>query len=259
MEVIEKYIDYEVIVILFIVVVLWIHFYFLPQYLIDRLQCFFSSQQVIYCFRLTNQNTADRTVVALTIDDSPTDNTPAILDFLKLHGLKCTFFIISSQVIGREHIMKRIVDEGHELGNHSDTDCFNFLLSPSEFERSLRICESKIMNYVSNYNDASNIKWFRPGRALFNSSMLKTLNIHSYRLALANVYPHDANGLIKFQSNFPLLNAWYLRHRVRSGAIIVLHDRPWTTATMELAVPSLLASFQFTTLSNASQYYEKLA
>ncbi len=58
-------------------------------------------------------------VVALTMDDGPSKNTPAVLDALKEEGVKATFFIIGENVKGREDILKRAYDEGHEIGNHS--------------------------------------------------------------------------------------------------------------------------------------------
>lgn len=58
-------------------------------------------------------------VVALTMDDGPAKNTPAVLDVLKEEGVKATFFIIGENVEGREDILKRAYDEGHEIGNHS--------------------------------------------------------------------------------------------------------------------------------------------
>ncbi len=58
-------------------------------------------------------------VVALTMDDGPSKNTPAVLDALKEAGVKATFFIIGENIKGREDILKRAYDEGHEIGNHS--------------------------------------------------------------------------------------------------------------------------------------------
>ena len=58
-------------------------------------------------------------VVALTFDDGPTPETNAVLDALKLYGLKGTFFLIGLNVEAYPDIAKRIVSEGHHVGNHS--------------------------------------------------------------------------------------------------------------------------------------------
>jgi len=57
--------------------------------------------------------------IALTIDDGPdAATTPEILSVLERNGAHATFFIITSRVPGNEELLRRIVAEGHELGNH---------------------------------------------------------------------------------------------------------------------------------------------
>src|SRR5436190_986194 len=55
-------------------------------------------------------------VVALTIDDAPSEHTRAILRLLRANGAHATFFVIGGQVAGREDVLAEIVAEGHELG-----------------------------------------------------------------------------------------------------------------------------------------------
>jgi len=58
--------------------------------------------------------------VALTFDDGPDPNvTPAILDVLHQHELKATFFVLGYKVARNPEIVRRIVQEGHTLGNHT--------------------------------------------------------------------------------------------------------------------------------------------
>lgn len=59
--------------------------------------------------------------MALTFDDGPNEETEKLLDILKQQGVKATFFLIGSLIEGREHIVKRIVDEGHDIGVHEWT------------------------------------------------------------------------------------------------------------------------------------------
>ncbi|OXM13961.1 polysaccharide deacetylase family protein [Paenibacillus herberti] len=60
-------------------------------------------------------------VVALTFDDGPDPKTTVkILDILKRENIKATFFVVGVQVEQYPEIMKRIVDEGHLIGNHSN-------------------------------------------------------------------------------------------------------------------------------------------
>ena len=57
--------------------------------------------------------------VALTFDDSPSQMTCAVLDVLKEHDVKASFFVIGSKIEGNEDILQRIAEEGHIIGNHS--------------------------------------------------------------------------------------------------------------------------------------------
>ncbi|SFE67679.1 Peptidoglycan/xylan/chitin deacetylase, PgdA/CDA1 family [Paenibacillus algorifonticola] len=62
----------------------------------------------------------EQKLVALTFDDGPDNRyTPAILDILKKKGIKATFFVVGVQVKKDPDVLQRIVDEGHEIGNHT--------------------------------------------------------------------------------------------------------------------------------------------
>jgi len=60
-------------------------------------------------------------VVALTFDDGPNANTPAVLDALKALNIKATFFIVGTMAHRYPDILARIAAEGHLLANHSAT------------------------------------------------------------------------------------------------------------------------------------------
>ncbi len=61
-------------------------------------------------------------VVALTFDDGPRDpDTAQILDVLRDHGVVAMFFLIGENVARHPGLARRIVREGHAIGNHSFT------------------------------------------------------------------------------------------------------------------------------------------
>ncbi|WP_245641748.1 polysaccharide deacetylase family protein [Nonomuraea candida] len=57
--------------------------------------------------------------IALTFDDGPSKYAGTLLDTLKKHDAKATFFLEGQYVKSRPQYVKRMVAEGHELGNHS--------------------------------------------------------------------------------------------------------------------------------------------
>lgn len=62
----------------------------------------------------------DKKIVALTFDDGPDAQfTPMILDVLKKHQARATFFVMGKKAEANPAILQRIAAEGHEIGNHS--------------------------------------------------------------------------------------------------------------------------------------------
>ncbi len=71
---------------------------------------------------LVERSGAPDKTIALTFDDGPDPTwTPRILDVLKRHGVKATFFMIGEQVVDFPGVVQRVYAEGHEIGSHSYT------------------------------------------------------------------------------------------------------------------------------------------
>ncbi len=70
-------------------------------------------------------------VVALTFDDGPSRKyTPQVLDVLRQHDVKATFFVNGDPASGASQVMSQIVADGHELGNHAYTHDRLIFVSP---------------------------------------------------------------------------------------------------------------------------------
>lgn len=86
-------------------------------------------------------------IIHLTFDDGPHPvATPKILDILKAEGVTATFFVLGSEVKKYPEITKRIVEEGHALGNHSlshpDMRKFkNHIITNDEFRATSKLIE----------------------------------------------------------------------------------------------------------------------
>lgn len=67
----------------------------------------------------------------ITIDDGPSrNNTPRNLDTLNKYGIKATFFVLPKDHM--DDLYKRIIDEGHLIGNHSYSHDYNYLFASTE-------------------------------------------------------------------------------------------------------------------------------
>jgi peptidoglycan-N-acetylglucosamine deacetylase len=64
----------------------------------------------------------DQPYIAMTFDDGPSaENTPRLLEMLKQRNIKATFFLIGQNVASNPDLVRRILADGHEIGNHSWT------------------------------------------------------------------------------------------------------------------------------------------
>ncbi len=205
--------------------------------------------------RIVEHNTSDEVlfhvdtrekVVALTIDDGPyPELTPEILDVLAEYGVKATFFIIGGQIPGNEALLRRIVREGHELGNHLMSDHRSISLEPEEFARQLGQTHARIAPFGP-------VRWFRPGSGFYNGRMLEQIRPFNYRAVVGSVYPYDAQlHSVEFATGYILGNA-------QPGSIIVLHDgccdREGTVDILRRILPALQKrGYHFATLSELTQ------
>ncbi|MGI9174281.1 MAG: polysaccharide deacetylase family protein [Rhodothermales bacterium] len=154
-------------------------------------------------------------VIALTIDDGPHPTlTPRILDVLAEHEARATFFIMGRHVPGNEGLLRRMVAEGHELGNHMMGGTPSLFLSEDTFERRMHQAHRQLAPFDS-------VQWFRPASGMFDETMQRQVETYGYRLALGSIYPNDA------QNPFvPYLAGFILRH-AEPGSVIILHDGAW--------------------------------
>lgn len=151
-------------------------------------------------------------LVALTLDDGPDEaTTPDILAQLARHDARATFFLIGERVHGREHLVRRLVEEGHELGNHFMRDRPAILLDSAALEEDLGRAHAMLSAFGP-------VRWARPGSGWYSGETVAAMARREYRCALGSVYPYDATiPSTWFASRFVL-------HNVRPGTIIVLHD-----------------------------------
>ena len=68
------------------------------------------------------QARVDQPYIAMTFDDGPSSaNTPRLLEILKQRNIKATFFLIGQNAASNPDIVRQILADGHEIGNHSWT------------------------------------------------------------------------------------------------------------------------------------------
>ncbi len=101
---------------------------------------------------------AHRRLVALTFDDGPDPVwTPRILDVLRREGVPATFFVTGASALGQGALLRRIVAEGSELGNHSTSHADLSQRSPAAIRLELTAAERLVEAYTGR-----TLRLFRP-------------------------------------------------------------------------------------------------
>jgi peptidoglycan/xylan/chitin deacetylase (PgdA/CDA1 family) len=191
----------------------------------------------------------EQKVIALTIDDAPSEYTPEILDVLKENGATATFFVIGGQVSGRESTLHSIVVAGNELGNHAMHDEPSASLTDEQLKDQIKMVEAMIARTYSSLDEPNDLtapnglethlkpappRYFRPGSGFFSTRMLRLARALGYRVVLGNVYPHDA------QISSWRLNAAHILSMVQPGSVVICHDRrQWTVPMLKKVLPEL--------------------
>jgi peptidoglycan/xylan/chitin deacetylase (PgdA/CDA1 family) len=173
-------------------------------------------------------------VVALTIDDAPSEHTPALLRVLADHGARATLFVIGAQVPGRERALRDAVAAGCELGNHAMRDEASRALSDVTLAEQVHAVDDLIRAAYRAAGARDPPKYFRPGSGFFSERMRHTVAALGYRMVLGSVYPHDP------QISFASVNANHILSMIRPGAIIICHDRrSWTVPMLKQVLPEI--------------------
>lgn len=156
--------------------------------------------------------------VYLTYDDGPNPAaTPALLDVLKETGAQATFFLIDTYVTDRTApIVRRMFDEGHRVGLHSDTRAL-MIMAPGELAARL----TRQAERIEQFTGQRPCRLFRPHGGWRSGFMYEALVSLDYRLVGWswglwdwNWYrPREAAGLAR-----------RLIRRASPGDIIVMHD-----------------------------------
>jgi peptidoglycan/xylan/chitin deacetylase (PgdA/CDA1 family) len=153
-------------------------------------------------------------VVAITFDDGPSPIwTPLILGVLKSAGVKATFFMIGLHVERYPDIARRVVEEGHEVGNHSYDHHGIFYYTREELDMEIRQAE-EVIKKTTGVAPC----YFRPPKAWITTLEKRQVREMGYEVVLWTLNSKDwvmfsAKRILKF-----------LLKKVRPGDILLFHD-----------------------------------
>ena len=169
----------------------------------------------------------DEKVLYLTFDAGyESGDTPAILDALKKHHVPAAFFVVGNFISENPDLIKRMVDEGHIVGNHTYTHPDMSKISTKEaFQKEL----TQVEDIYKEITGTSMPKYYRPPQGKYseaNLTMAKKLGYKTFFWSLAYVDWYQDNQPTKEEAFEKLLG------RIHPGAVVLLHSTSSTNAAI---------------------------
>ncbi|MDR2913073.1 MAG: polysaccharide deacetylase family protein [Alistipes sp.] len=163
--------------------------------------------------------------VFLTFDDGPTPGvTEWILDELARHDARATFFCLGRNVENHPELYRRILEEGHRVGNHTyghvkgwERDDASYL---ADVERAARVIDSPL---------------FRPPYGRISPRQARALSGEGWKIVMWNVVSRDYSRRVTPERCIENV----VRH-VRPGDIVVFHDSEKAFRNLRAALPATL-------------------
>ena len=149
--------------------------------------------------------------IALTFDDGPMrPTTLTLLDGLAQRGVPVTFFLIGEQIPGNEDILRRMAEEGHQIGIHSYSHIKLTQLNAADFSAEVDRTRKVLSNVLGDE------KFFlRPPYGLTDAGVLKRAKAP---ILLWSVDPED------WKDKDPERIAAHIITNAKDGSIVLLHD-----------------------------------
>ena len=162
--------------------------------------------------------------VYLTFDDGPVpESTPFILDTLAQYNVKATFFMVGENVLRYHDLYNRIVEEGHQVGNHT----FNHMGSLKHWALTYGINTEKA-------NELIHAHLFRPPHGWMRWSVYWWLS-KRYKIVMWDLVTRDYS---KWMTPEDVLKN--VKRYARNGSIITFHDSMKSIEKLKYALPEAL-------------------
>lgn len=186
-------------------------------------------------------------VVALTFDDGPwPSQTEQVLDILAEHDVKASFFMVGYLAERYPDVARRVVDDGHLVGNHTQNHTV-LTRQSAEVTRTQIETGSRTLQKVTGVAPA----WFRPPGGGMNTQVLKEAKRAGMDLVMWDVDPQDWRrpGVDHMFSS--------MLKQIKPGSVVLLHDgggnRSQTVELLPLLIEELKdRGYLFVTLDQLS-------
>ncbi|CAM1367540.1 polysaccharide deacetylase family protein [Tenacibaculum xiamenense] len=178
-----------------------------------------------WCFSSNNPE------VYLTFDDGPIPEvTEFVLEQLKKHNAKATFFCIGDNIQKHPSIFKEIIGNGHSIGNHTFNHLNGWKTTSKDYITNTLKTEELINKFHS-----KNTKLFRPPYGKIKHSQTSLLLKKGYKVIMWDVLSADFDARTTKEQC-----AQNVLKKTKNGSIIVFHDSIKAREKLYYALPIVL-------------------
>lgn len=210
--------------------------------------------------------------IILTFDDGPIPGvTNKVLDILADYNVKATFFVIGSNAIAHPDLMKRMVDEGHIVGNHSMTHLALKDLDPTSWKDTVQKEVMESHNVIVPYMVHNRQFYFRAPYAAWAETYALYLNQSEIGRSYIGPILWDIGGELELKNGRYVqaadwecwskkvsvkdcMSGYLYEANKRKGGVVLMHDLRHQSAEMlAKLIPELEdRDFTFSTLNDVS-------
>ncbi len=192
----------------------------------------------------------DSKYIALTFDDGPhPKHTAWLLDELKERNVAATFFVLGSRIMDNQDLIKRMVDEGHLVGNHTFGHKLLSSLSRNDIEEQINKTNDLIVELTGFLPTT-----MRPPYGSRNERLLDIVKDKNMAVVMWSIDPED------WKKKSPASMNEHVKNRASEGDIILFHDMYETSVKAAVMVVDDLMKqgYVFVTVDELINKYSSL-
>ena len=190
-------------------------------------------------------------VIYLTFDDGPNPEiTTWVMDELKKHQIKATFFCVGDNLKKFPEVAKKLLTEGHQIGNHTMHHIKGWKHKNVDYLKDIEDCDTEIRKIYEQMNDEkAQPRLFRPPYGQIKPSQIKRLRTIGYEIIQWSNLSCDYDKRLNCEKSLSALVK-----NAKPGSIVVFHDSEKAENQLKKILPrylkALLADgYTFQTLS----------
>ncbi|WP_460473992.1 polysaccharide deacetylase family protein [Emticicia fontis] len=174
--------------------------------------------------------------IYLTFDDGPIPEiTEFVLETLAQFKAKATFFCIGDNIRKHPHIFKKVIADGHTIGNHTYNHLRGWATEDAVYLANVKQCDAEISNQIR--WDGKSKKLFRPPHGRVKRSQTRVL-LPDYDIIMWDVLTADYDASLSPDT----VLAKALKY-TENGSIVLFHDSIKANKNMSFALPRFLEYF----------------